>query len=60
MECSALLAWAQFREVQLYPFCFTSDHLDTVDRGSRKEYQNNLHNALTIALELAEAISKCA
>ncbi|MHC5226977.1 nucleoside phosphorylase [Enterococcus sp. LJL99] len=59
MECSALLAWSQFREVQLYPFFFTADNLDAVEWGSRKEYRNNLHNALTVALELADEISKC-
>lgn len=57
MECSAILAWARFRKLQVYPFFLTADNLDSKvwDKRDRK-YKQSLPKAMKIALTLAKNI----
>lgn len=56
MECSAVLAWAQFRDIEIYPFFYTADDLDQAEWNRRIEYRDNLDNSLAVAFMIAAGI----
>jgi uridine phosphorylase len=56
MEASAILAWARFRKIEVYPFFTTADNLDSQMWEVRSDYRDEIPVAMRAAFGIAEEI----